>query len=165
MPTLFGQGWGTAAQSYEAANFSALANGSARTGPILTLSDKTLLDVLIFIRCKVTAGAVADPKIVGWFAAGTVDGGTTFSGGAAANATTASFSSDLSIYPNVRFGMPLAFQVYNVFQYAGPFSLAALFGYVLPTHVILGLHNQTGQALTTSATDNYIQYQTVHTQA
>lgn len=165
MPTLFGQGWGTASQTYLSTELNSLASGSAITGAVLNLSALTLQDVLIFVAGGCVTAA-ADPKVINWFAAGSVEGGSagTFSGDVAAGTTYTSFTANVVQYPNVRFGMPVAVQSITQVHKGGPFSLAALFGYVLPAYVILGVHNNTGSnALLSSG--NYLRYQTVHSQA
>ena len=169
MPTLFSQAWGTAAQAYSIDLYPssvALAHDSARTGAILNLSAlEAVQDVLIWISGK-ASGAVGSDKLLNWFAAGCVDGGTLFTGNIAASTTYATFSANLVQYPNLlpMYGSPVALQDTSL-QYGGPFSLAARFSYVLPTHVILGVHNRSNVALTSNNTDNLIKYQVIYTKA
>lgn len=167
MATSFGQGWGTSAQAYSIDLYPssvALAHDSARTGAILDLSTfDAVQDVLIFIACK-ASGAVGSDKILNWFAAGCVDGGTLFGGSVAASTTYATFSTNLVQYPNVTFGRPVSVAD-TTQQYSNPYSLGALFGYVLPQKVIIGVHNRSNVALTSNNTDNYIKYQIVYTKA
>lgn len=166
MPTLFTQGWGSDNQQYTIDLTPAgagLAHDSARTGAVLNISAfSAVQDILVFIKAK-ASGAVGSDKLVNWFAAGSVDN-STFTGNVAVDTTYTSFASDLDQYPNVLFGRPVAVQD-TAQQYGGPFSLALLFGGVLPKYVILGLHNRSNVALTNSDTENEIRYQVVYTQA
>ena len=168
MPTIFTQGWGTNAQHY-ALDFykstTAVAHDEAVIGPALNIRGLgNVQDILIFIKAK-ASGAVGSDKLLNWFAAGSVDGGTTYTGGLTADqADIATFSANLVAYPNVIFGRPVAMQGTSQ-QNGGPFSLAALFGGVLPEYVLIGIHNRANVALTGNNTDNDILYQVVYTQA
>lgn len=166
MPTLFTQGWSTDNQQYTidlTPSGAGLAHDSARTGAILTISNfAAVQDILVFIKAKASA-TVGSDKLVNWFAAGSVDGAT-FTGAVAIDSTYTTFASNLVQYPNVLFGRPVAAQDTSQ-QYGGPFSLALLFGGVLPKYVILGVHNRTNVALTNSDSENEVRYQVVYTQA
>lgn len=158
------QAWATSNQQYTidlTPAAAGLAHDSARTGAILDLGGLApVRDVLVFLKAK-ASGAVGSDKIVNWFAAGCVDGGTLFSGSAAVDTTYTTFSGNLVQYPNVRIGPALA--AYDTTQqYAGPFSLASMFGGVLPQKVILGVWNRTNVALTNSDTENEVRYQVVY---
>lgn len=167
MAVTFGQGWGTNAQHY-ALDFyrssTAVAQDEAATGPAFNIKALgTVQDILIYIKCKAST-TVGSDKVVNWFAAGSVDGGSTYSGALAADTDYSTFASNLVQYPNVIFGRPVAVQDTSQ-QYGGPFSLAMLFGGVLPEYCIIGIHNRTNVSLTGNNTDNDVLYQVIYTQA
>lgn len=169
MPTIFTQGWGTNAQHY-ALDFykstAALAHDEACFGPALNIGALgNVQDILLFFKVKPN-GTVGSDYLCNWFAAGSVDGGTTYTGGVTSDmADVSTFSSDTDAYPNVIFGRPIACKGNTEQQYGGPFSLAMLFGGVLPQYVIIGVHNRTNVSLTGNNTDNDVLYQVVYTQA
>jgi hypothetical protein len=158
--------WGTHSQAYSldwTPSSSGLAHDSAIVGEALTLSGKTpIRDVLVSVQCKGTSTLGSD-YAVHWFAAGSVDNGSTYTGGVAANDSEyATFSNNTDKYPHLRFGPSIPVKDTSAIQKGGPFSLAALFGGVLPEKVILGVWNRTNQPLTNSDTDNKITYQVVY---
>lgn len=167
MAVLFGQGWGNSGQAYAVdmtPSGSGLAHDTVTFGPALNIKGLGVVqDILIFIKVKAST-TVGSDKVCNWCAAGSVDGGVTYTGNVTAGSTIATFSSDLDQYPNVIFGRPVAVQD-TAQQYGGPFSLALLFGGVLPEYAILGVHNRTNVALTNSDTENAVLYQVIYTQA
>jgi hypothetical protein len=131
---------------------------SATAGKASTAVDNSVNlfdDILIFPILE--SGSVSGNKQALIFAYGTVDGGATYTEGV--TGTDASFTrQDPS---NLRFlgtvSMPTSATIYK----AGPFSLAAAFGGVLPDHWGIAVFNDSGAALSGTAGNNKILWQGV----
>lgn len=116
------------------------------------------LDVLVFIKIKTSSSALSTGSFLNVYAAGTADGGTTYSDGIACSNASVTLTSP----PNVKLigiiNAPSTSTTYN----AGPFSVAVAFNGILPDHWCIVVENKTGQ--TTDASVGSAWYQGVQTQ-
>ena len=131
---------------------------SATVGRASTAVDNTsnlYLDALVFL--EVETGTVSGDKQVLLYAYGTVDGGTTYTGGV--TGTDAGFT---RLDPTVL--RPIAViptPSNSVVSQAGPFSIAQAFGGVLPALWGLVVCNDTGATFSATSANNKAFYQGV----
>ncbi len=131
-------------------SLNSLASSTVYVGRQSTVVDNTsnvFLDALVFVKVKTSASSLANDKAVYVYALATADGGTTYT--ETAGASDAGLT--LTNPPNARLigviNTPSTATVYN----AGPWSVAAAFGGVLPDHWGICVVNVTGQNLDASA--------------
>lgn len=139
--------YGTAHQSVPI-TCDALADNSTRASTAITAG--AFLDILVqgIIAVATTATLTTSPT-VGVYAYGTVDGGTTYSGGA--TGTDADFGAipqDLDNCPRIG---TIACATMDQSYESDVMSIAAAFGGVLPENWGVIIDNQTGQALKSAA--------------
>ena len=125
-----------------------LASSTVFVGRASTAIDNTtnlFQDALVVLKVK-TAGSLVAPAFVTVYAYGTVDGGTTYT--EAATGTDAGLT--LTNPPNARIIGVISTPVTATTYIAGPWSVAAAFGGVLPDHWGIVVVNTSGAAFDTT---------------
>lgn len=120
-----------------------LTNNSLRQSAAIDNSSNKWLDVLVMLKIKSGAASTSSSGLINVYAAGSADGGTSYTDGAS--------GSDAAMTPTSPTNLRLI-GVINVVANAttytgGPFSVAAAFGGVLPDHFSLIIENKTGGTL------------------
>ncbi len=138
---------------------ASLTNNSARSSAAVDNTSNLFLDVLVMLQIKSGASSTASTGAVNVYAYGTVDGGTTYTEGAGTDAGIT-----LTVPPNARL-IGVINVVANATTYkAGPFSVAAAFGGVLPDHWGIIVENKTGGTLDSTEGSHLKLYQGVEAQ-
>lgn len=126
-----------------------------REGTAIDNTTNLFLDALVFLLIE--SGTVSGNKQVLLYGYGSSDGGTTYTDGA--TGSDAGFTrKDPS---NLRGPYVIPCPTNSVVYKAGPFSIAALFGGVLPDRWGIAVFNDTGAALSATAGNNKAFYQGV----
>lgn len=136
---------------------NALAS-SATAGRASTAVDNTsnvFLDALVSIHIDFPNSAPANDKAIYVYVYGSANGGTNYSGGI--TGTDAAYTMDDPTVLRLVGVIPIPTQ--NKVYYAGPFSIAAAFGGVLPDRWGIYIRNYAGQTL--GSTNNAAYYQGV----
>lgn len=161
MSTQLGIGYGS--ESTLTITLNSLANGSAQQSTAITNTDGVdsspsigYDDILILLKIKTAASSVSSTGTVTVFIAGSLDGGTTYTGGA--SGSNASYTVNGNEIP---LGIINANADATVYE-AGPFSIKQAVGAV-PQNWSIIVYNNTGAALDSSAGGS-IQYQGTYTQ-
>lgn len=137
-----------------------LANNGARASTAIDNTSNLFMDALVFITIKSAAASTSATGSVNVYAYGTSDGGSNYT--EAATGTDASIT--LTSPPNARL-IGILNVVANAVSYkAGPFSVAAAFGGVLPDHWGIIIENKSGAALDTTEGNHLKVYQGVEAQ-
>ncbi len=111
------------------------------------------LDVFVFVKIKTNASGTSATGFLNIYAYGTADGGTTYSDGV----TGTNASQTLTNPPNVKL-VGLCNAVANSTTYScGPFTIAQVFGGVLPDHWGIIIENKTGATLDASVGSTWYQ--------
>lgn len=141
---------------------ASLTNTSARESTAIDNSSNLYLDALVFIpKIKSGGSGTTATGSVEIFAYGSGDGGSNYSDGA----TGSDAGITLTSPPNLRL-IGVVNMVANSTTYkAGPFSVAAAFGGVLPDHWGIVIRNSTGGTLDATGSNHAIVYQGVYAQA
>lgn len=136
---------------------ASLSNNSARQSSEVDNSTNRYLDVLVTIKLKTGGSGVAAAGGVTLFAFGSINGGTTRT----ENAGGSDAAITLTNPPNARM-IGFVNAVANATSYvAGPFSVAAAFGGVLPQRWGIIVYNESGAALSSTGGDFDLSYQGV----
>lgn len=138
---------------------TSLANAGARQSTSVDNSSNLFLDALVFLKIKSASGSVSATGYAYVYAYGSVDGGTTFSD--SASGTDGSIT--LTVPPNMRLIGVINMVAVSTTYEAGPFSVAAAFGGILPAEWGIVVVNNTGAAFDGTTASAYYQgvYQTV----
>lgn len=131
-----------------------LANNAARQSTAIDNSTDRFLDASVFIKIK-TAGSISATGAVNIYAYGTVDGGTTYTEGCSGTDGPITLVSPtnlriIGVINAVTTALPFP---------AGPFSVAAAFGGILPQKWGIVIENRTGAALDTTEANHLKIYQ------
>ncbi len=139
---------------------ASLANAGQRQSTVIDNSANLYQDALLMMKIKSGASGTAATGVVNIYAYGTVDGGTDYSDGA--SGTDGAIT--LTVPPNMRF-IGQVNVVANATTYiAGPFSVAAAFGGILPEKWGIVVENKTGGSLDATEGNHAKLYQGVETQ-
>lgn len=126
--------------------FTSLANNGQRQSTAVDNTSNLFLDALVFVKVKSASASTSSTGFVNVYAFGTTDGGTTYSD--SAGASDAGIT--LTAPPNMRL-IGVVNVVANSTTYnAGPFSVAAAFGGILPDHWGIVIENKTAATLDAS---------------
>jgi hypothetical protein len=125
---------------------TSLTNTSARQSTAIDNTSALFLDALVFVKIKTASASTSASGFVTIFAYGTVDGGTTYSDGVTGTDGALTPTSPPNL---VKIGVINAVANSTTYE-AGPFSVAAAFGGVLPDHWGIVVQNQTGATLDAS---------------
>jgi hypothetical protein len=138
---------------------ASLASGSKRASTAVDNSTNVYTDSLLAVKVKSGASGVSSTGYVDVYAYGTVDGGTTYSGGC--TGTDAAFSGQLSAL----FKLGRIAVIANATTYpGGPWSVASAFGGSLPDHWGICIDNESGAALDSTEGNHLKLYQGVEGQ-
>lgn len=128
---------------------NSLANNAQRSSTAVDNTTNKFLDVEVQVKVKTNAAGTSTTGVVNIYAYGTANGGTTYGGGETGMGTDATVT--LTSPPNIKkIGVINAVANATVYS-AGPFSVAAAFGGILPDHWGIVVENVTGAALDASA--------------
>jgi hypothetical protein len=125
---------------------TSLGSTSARQSTAVDNSTNLYLDALVFVTVKTSASALGAGPYVNVYAYGTADGGTTYTDGA----TGSDAAYTLISPPNLKLIGIISTPSTSTSYKAGPFSVAQVFGGVLPEKWGIIVENQTGQSLDAS---------------
>lgn len=127
---------------------TSLANAAQRSSLAVDNTTNLFLDAIVVVKVKTNAAGTSATGNVNIYAYGTADGGTTYGGGETGMGTNATVT--LTSPPNIKkIGVINAVANGTVYD-AGPFSVAAAFGGVLPDHWGIVVENLTGATLDAS---------------
>ena len=138
---------------------TSLTTTSQRQSTAIDNTTNLYLDALVFAKIKSGASGTTATGTINIYAYGTADGGTTYTDGA----TGTDGAITLTVPPNMRI-IGVMNLVANATTYeAGPFSVAAAFGGILPDHWGIVVENKTGGTLDGSIASTWYQgvFQTV----
>ncbi len=140
---------------------ASLANGSSRASTAIDNTSSLFLDALVFIRIKSGASGTSSSGYVVVYAYGTVNNGTNYT--EAATGTDAGLT--LTSPTNLK-QIGVVNVVADATSYsAGPFSVAAAFGGVLPDHWGIVVTNVTSGTLDGTEGNHLKLYQGVQAQS
>jgi hypothetical protein len=125
---------------------NSLANNGQVAYPAVDNTSNLFLDALVFVKVKTGGSGTTSNGIVNVYAAGTADGGTTYSDGITPNGSVT-----LTSNPNVRLIGSVNCTVNSTVYDSTPMSVAAAFGGILPDHWVIIIENKTGGTLDASA--------------
>lgn len=151
--------FGTNGQAFTL-TIASLSDTSARQSTPVDNSTNLYTDALVSLKIKSNAAGTSASGFVGVYAFASVDGGSTYT--ESAGSTDAAIT--LVTPTALRFigAVPV---VANATTYrAGPFSVAAAFGGVLPEYWGIVIVNKTGAALDSTAGNHSATYQGVYAQ-
>ncbi len=115
------------------------ATTTFRASTAIDNTSNLFTDALVVVKITAAASGTAATGYVDVYAYGTVDGGTTYSGGA--SGTDGTYSGQLSAL--LKIGR-VAVVANNGVYVGGPFSVAAAFGGSLPDHWGICIDNESG---------------------
>lgn len=137
---------------------ASLANNGARESTVIDNSSNKYLDALVALQITTGGSGTSTTGYVNVFAYGTVNNGTDYSG----TATGSDAGITLTSPPNVRL-IGIINCVANSTAYdAGPFSVAAAFGGVLPEKWGIIVENKTGGTLDSTEGNHKKLYQGIY---
>lgn len=138
---------------------ASLADAGIRESDAVDNSTDLFMDALGMV--KVTTGASGGDAgdVVCVYLAGTVDGGTTYSGECTGSDGALTTTRNLVLVDTIKAN------VATTTFYSRTFSVAAAFGGVLPQKWTIVVENKTGAAFDADAADHWVKYQGVHAQA
>lgn len=140
---------------------ASLTNNSARESTVIDNSTNVFLDALVMVKIKSAAASTSSTGYVNVYAYGTTDTSTP-SYSDTATGTDAAIT--LTAPPNVRL-IGVVNVVANATTYkAGPFSVAAAFGGVLPEKWGIIIENKSGATLDATGGNHFAIYQGVEAQ-
>lgn len=125
---------------------TSLADAAARASTAIDNSSNLFLDALVFATIKTSGSALATVPYVNVYAYATVDGGSTYTEGASGSDGALTLISPTNLKLIGTISTPSISTTYK----AGPFSVAAAFGGVLPEKWGVVVENKTGQSLDAS---------------
>jgi hypothetical protein len=140
---------------------ASLANNGARQSTEVDNSTNLFLDALVFLNIASPAASTSSTGFVNIYAYGTVDGGTNRTENA--GATDAAIT--LTVPPNARLIGVINVVANSVTYKAGPFSVAAAFGGVVPEKWGIIVENKTGGTLNATEGNHFKAYQGVLAQS
>lgn len=147
--------YGTSNQAL-ACTLAGLSGNSARQSAAINNSVALFVDILVSLVVSTSANGNNDRVVL--YAAGSVDGGTTYTEGAnGADGSLSIPSAGTVLKPLGIVLVPFAFNTYR----GGPFSLAAAFGGVLPAFVSVVVFNESNTLSAGSLTYQGVQYQSI----
>jgi len=138
-------GFGTSNQSITC-TITSLANNGQRQSTAVDNSSNKFLDALVFLTIKSAAASTSSTGYVNVYAYGTSDGGSNYSDGASGSDGSITLTSP----PNMRLIGSVNVVANSTTYKAGPFSVAAAFGGVLPEKWGIVVENKTGATLDAS---------------
>lgn len=138
---------------------TSLANNGQQGAAAVDNTANLFLDVLVAVKVKTNASGTAASGGVNIYVAATADGGSDYSDGV----TGTNASQTLTSPPNVRLLGVINCVANSTTYVGGPWSVAAVFGGVMPDHWVLIIENKTGAALDASVGSAW--YQGVQMQA
>lgn len=157
MPGNLLMGYGTSNQTVTI-TLGSLANSSARQSVYIDNTANLYDDYLIFAKLKSGGSGVLATGSAGIYVAASVDGGTTYADGA--NGTDAAIT--LTVPPNALLIGYLNMVANATTYYGGPFSVARVFGGVVPARFSIIVDNRTAAALDATNGNHAITYQGVY---
>jgi hypothetical protein len=125
---------------------TSLGSTAARQSTAVDNTTNLFLEALVFVTVKTSASALSTVPFVNVYAYGTCDGGSNYTDGA----TGTDGAITLVNPPNLKLIGVISTPATSTTYKAGPFSVAAAFGGVLPDHWGIVVENQTGQTLDAS---------------
>lgn len=140
--------YGTSNQSIAIA--AAQLNNVQSVGTAIDNSTNLFLDALVSCTITSAGSSTASTGYTNFYAAGTSDGGTTYTDGVSASSATVTLTNP----PNVKLIGVCSIVANSTAYKCGPFSVGQAFGGILPDHWSLVLENKTG-ATTNSGACNY----------
>jgi hypothetical protein len=149
------ESFGTANQSVTC-TINSLASAAARMGTAISNATTLYLDVLVMAEITAGAASTAATGTCVLYAAGSVDGGTTYT----ENAVGTDGALTLVVPTNLRIIGVVNVVANNGVYYGGPFSVAAAFGGILPQYFNLVFLNSSGGTL--AAAGNSLYYQGIN---
>ena len=128
-------------------------------------SSNLYLDALVQVKIKLAAsGTIGNDKKVYVYAAGSVDGGTTWPDNATGADATTTFTNPTNL-KLIGVIDCTAYVTSTQQQFISePFSVAAAFGGILPKKWSVVIQNRTNIAFTSTSTDHVVQYQGIQAQ-
>lgn len=151
--------FGTNGQTFTI-TLASLANDAARQSTVIDNSTNLYLDALVMLKLKSGASSVSSNGTVLCYAFGTVDGGTTYTETAGASDAAITL-----VVPTALKFVGATPMVANATTYiAGPWSVAAAFGGVLPEKWGIVVLNLSGAALDSTEGNHAKLYQGVYAQ-
>lgn len=132
---------------------TSLANNGQRQSTAVDNSGTLFLDVLVFVKVKSNASGTSSTGYVNVYAFGSADGGTTYSDSAGASDAAITLTSP----PNMKLIGAINVVANSTTYNAGPFSVAAAFGGVLPDHWGIVIENKSGATLDASVGSSWYQ--------
>lgn len=139
------QKFGTSNQSITC-TITSLTNNSQRQSTAIDNSTNLYLDALVFLTIKSAAASTSASGYCNVYAYGTVDGGSNYSDGASGTDGSITLTSP----PNVRLVGTVNVVANSTTYKAGPFSIAAAFGGIMPEKWGIIVENKTGATLDAS---------------
>lgn len=140
---------------------ASLPNLAARASTAINNATTLALDALVFFRLRTASALVSATGFIEGYAYGSADGGASYTEGATGTDAAITLTSP----PNVRPIGIINAVAPNVTYLAGPVSVAAAFGGVLPERWGIILRNNTGAALQSVSADHAVFYQNVFGQS
>lgn len=140
---------------------ASLANAAYRQSTAVDNTSNLFLDVLVALKIKTNAAGTSATGYLNVYAYGTADGGTTYTDGATGTdgAMTPTSPTNLKLIGVIN-------AVANGTTYnAGPFSVAAAFGGVLPDHWGIVVQNNTAATLDATGGNFAVVYQGIQLQS
>ncbi len=138
---------------------ASLANAAQRQSAAVDNTSNLYTDALAAVQVKTGASGVSATGYVDVYAVATVDGGTTYSGGA--SGSDAAFSGSLSSC----FRLGRLPTIANATTYnGGPWSVAAAFGGSLPDHWAIVVDNESGASLDSTEGNHLKKYEGIYGQ-
>lgn len=134
---------------------------SATAGRESTAIDNTgdkFLDVLVFLKIKTGSGAAANDQAVIVYVYGTVDNGSTWPDAVTGSDAAITFNSPTQLSELGRVYAPTATTTFK----GGPWSVARLFGGVMPAKWGIAVRNYQGQTLSATGGDHAALYQGIY---
>ena len=139
---------------------ASLANNGARESTVIDNTSNLFLDALVGGKIKSPASATSATGTVFIYVYGTVDGGTLYS----EEATGSDAAITLTSSPNAKL-LWIVNVVANATTYNfGPFSVASVFGGILPQKWGLIFENKTGGTLDSTGSNHAVKYQGIYNQ-
>lgn len=159
MSTNIGAQWGTAATI--TCTLASLGSGSARQSNSVTITNGIATgigfeDVAVQVEVKTGASAVSSTGYISVYIAASLDGGTTFTGGATGSDASYTTNGD-----EILLGSFVANANATKF-YGGPFSIRAALGFI-PQEFAIIVQNNSGAALDATEGNHLKQYQGIGT--
>lgn len=139
---------------------ASLASGSARESTAIDNRTNLYLDALVFIQLKTATGTIGSDPFAYVYAAGTVDDGTTWPDTVTGSdaAITLNTTTQLRLLGAVWLGAQ------STTYKAGPWSVASVFGGVMPAEWSIVVKNNCGVALDSTEGNHKKLYQGIQAQ-